>query len=147
MRVLTFQPQFHALIRSGQKTSTIRDTARCKRGDELSLRRWIGKPYKPPGQELLIPNQVCAAVTPVRMEISKRGNFKFYIIPEDEGEPIEILMVCGNDVNGHARDIASREGFESWEAMRDWFISAKKIRLGNPYRGAQIEWKYSPLPT
>lgn len=141
MRVLTFQPQFHALIRSGQKTSTIRDKARCKPGDELSLRRWQSRPYNTK-QELLIPNQVCTAVTPVRMEISNRGNFKFYIIPEEEGEPIEILLVCGNDVNGTARDIARREGFPSWEAMRDWFISAKKIRLGNPYRGAQIEWKH-----
>lgn len=141
MRVLTFQPQFHALIRSGQKTSTIRDKARCKPGDELSLRRWIGMPYRTK-QELLIPNQVCTAVTPVRMEISKRGNFKFYIIPEEEGEPIEILLVCGNDVNGTARDIARREGFESWQAMREWFISAKKISLENPYRGAQIEWKH-----
>lgn len=145
MRVLTFQPQFHPLIRSGQKTSTIRDKARCKPGDELSLRRWIGKPYKPPGQELLIPNQVCTAITQVRMEISKRGNFEFYLCGEEE-EPFDDLMVSGNNVSGHAREIARREGFSSWEAMRDWFISAKKIRLGNPYRGAQIEWKYLPLP-
>lgn len=146
MRVLTFQPQFHDPVRSGQKTSTIRDKARCKPGDELSLRQWIGMPYRTK-QKLLIPNQICTAVTTVRMEISKRGNFKFYIIPEDEGEPLEILLVCGNDVNGHAREIARREGFASWEAMRDWFISAKKIRLGKPYRGAQIEWKYSPQTT
>ena len=46
MRVIMFQPRFEEPILQGIKGSTIRGKARCKEGDELSLRVWIGKPYR-----------------------------------------------------------------------------------------------------
>lgn len=142
MRVLTFQPQFHSLIRLGQKTSTIRDKARCKRGEELSLRRWIGKPYKPPGQELLIPNQVCTAVTPVRMEIRSSGAFVFTAFPIG----IAVVLADGDQVTQGACHIARREGFAAFSVMKDWFITNKKITAEHPYHGSLIEWNYSGIP-
>jgi hypothetical protein len=141
MRVLTFQPQFHPLIRSGQKTSTIRDKARCKPGDELSLRRWIGKPYKPPGQELLIPNQVCTAVTQVRMHIHP-GNeaFVMSVVQEYDGSwpgGSWVTIADSHQVTERACHIARREGFASFHVMKDWFITNKKIRPFKPYEGSR----------
>lgn len=139
MRVLTFQLQFHDLIRGGQKTSTIRDNARCKPGDELSLRRWQGRPYTTL-QELLIPNQICSAVSKVAMEIRQCGAFVFSLTHEESGTVV--ILADGRQVEDGACHIARREGFASFAAMKDWFIKNKKITADNPYKGYQIEWNY-----
>ena len=144
MRVLTFQPQFHDFVRSGQKTSTIRDKARCKPGDELSLRQWIGMPYRTK-QKLLIPNQVCAAVTTVRMEIRQSGAFVLSLIHEESGTVV--ILADGEQVKEGACHIARREGFASFNVMKDWFITNKKITAERPYQGNQIEWNYSGIST
>lgn len=145
MRVLTFQPQFHALIRSGQKTSTIRDTARCKPGDELSLRRWQGRPYATK-QEQLISNQICAAVTPVRMWVTPAGAFVMAKVVRREGRGYLETLASSAGVSVEAREIAGREGFHDFDVMKEWFINAKKLRPFVTYKGDMIEWDYSKIP-
>lgn len=145
MRVLTFQPQFHALIRSGQKTSTIRDTARCKPGDELSLRQWQGRPYATK-QKQLITNQICTSVTPVRMWVTPAGAFVMAKVVRREGVDYLETLASSEGVSVEAREIAEREGFPDFDAMKEWFISAKKLRPFVTYKGDMIEWNNSGIP-
>lgn len=116
MRVIMFQPQFEQPILDGIKGSTIRATARCKEGDELSLRLWTGKPYRSKQRELFRTS--CQATANVRIyndRISLDG------------------MVCTE----RERDaVVKREGFGSWQAMRDWFQSTH----GLPFSGEMIIW-------
>ena len=65
MRVILFQDKFAKMVQSGAKKQTIRLTARCKPGDELSLRKWSGKPYRSKQETLL--NSVCTRVQDVRI--------------------------------------------------------------------------------
>jgi hypothetical protein len=94
-------------------------------------------------QELLIPNQVCTAVTAIKMEIGPDGEFRMGLDVSDVflKEPLW-MWLAKDDVVMSA--LAVREGFADFAAMCGWFIEAKKIRSGKPYVGHQIEWKYSP---
>lgn len=93
MRVILFQDRFAELVRSRQKKQTIRKKARCRPGDELSLRRWTGKPYRSKQETLL--NTRCAEVLCV-------------IVDEGKTTP-----------KGEA--FAKADGFESLAEMQDWF--------------------------
>lgn len=116
MRVILFQPRFEEPIVKGIKGSTIRGKARCKQGDVLSLRLWTGKPYRSKQRELFrVECQATAAVRIYHDRISLDG------------------MVCTE----RERDaIVKREGFGSWEAMREWFDTVH----GLPYSGEMIIW-------
>jgi hypothetical protein len=115
MRVLMFKEQFVPKVRDGSKPYTIRKTARCKPGHILSLRRWMGLPYRSK-QEVLMET-VCVAVTPV--EINQWG--------ADLG-----------DVFVHCPDTLARgDGFSGWEEMREWFRQTH----GLPFHGVIIEWE------
>lgn len=116
MRVIMFQPRFEEPILQGIKGSTIRGKARCKEGDELSLRVWSGKPYRSKQRELFrIPCQATADVRIYEDRLSLDG------------------MVCTT----RERDaVVRREGFENWEAMRDWFQATH----GLPFSGEMIIW-------
>lgn len=112
-----FQPRFEEPILQGIKGSTIRKTARCKPGDELSLRVWRGKPYRSKQRELF--PTICKAIADVRISSDR-------------------LSLNGMVCNDRERDdVVEREGFGSWEAMRDWFQTAH----GLPFEGEMIRWR------
>jgi hypothetical protein len=92
MRVFLFQDRFAELVRAGTKRQTIRARARCKPGDELSLRRWTGKPYRSK-QEILRSGERCNAVLGVLIEEDT--------IPDN--------------------DFAQADGFKDWGELLDWF--------------------------
>lgn len=113
MRVIMFQDRFADKVRDGSKPHTIRKTARCKPGDLLSLRRWTGKPYR--SKQEVLREVICTAVCDV------------LIFPCD-------VTIDRNQVSG--QHLAVKDGFGSWEEMRDWF---DKVH-GLPFRGWLIEW-------
>lgn len=93
MRVILFQDKFAELVRSGAKKQTIRRKSRCKPGDELSLRKWSGKPYR--SKQETICNSVCTRVQEVRIY---------------EGPATETSEI-----------LARADGFSSHAEMQAWF--------------------------
>jgi len=113
MRGILFHQRFHQLILDGIKTSTIRDTARCKEGDDLSLRRWTDKPYRSKQQVLMdVP---CRSVGPIT--ISDDGIERYGLYSEPDA-------------------VARGEGFVDWADMLIWFKANKTL----PYEGWLIQW-------
>jgi len=93
MRVILFQDKFAELVRSGEKKQTIRLSARCKPGDELSLRKWTGKPYR--SKQETLRNSVCTRVQEVQIY---------------EGPSTETSEM-----------LARADGFSSHAEMQAWF--------------------------
>lgn len=123
MRVLMFQPRFQAAVVEGRKKHTIRPKARCKPGDELSLRKWKDKPYRSL-QLPLLPTVICTAVKAVRIfpDIWQGGGF--HIMLNDQ--PVA-------DLDAFARN----DGFRDADDMRAWFEQTHDL----PFEGELIEWK------
>lgn len=117
MRVIMFQPQFVPQIEAGTKRSTIRPRARCKPGDELSLRQWTGKPYRSKQREIMCRPR-CKAVNDIRINngtVSVNG-----------------MVLHGKEES----ELARCDGFADFVAMRDWFEKTH----GLPFSGELIEW-------
>jgi hypothetical protein len=117
MRVILFKEQFIEAVRKGEKTQTIRKTARCKPGDALSLRRWTGKPYR--SKQEIIGEVKCTSVQQV---VINQGSIVVDgWVEEDEG-PLSRL--------------AQYDGFDNWIAMVEWFRAVH----GLPFCGELIKW-------
>ena len=121
MKVIMFQKQFSPKVVTGKKRQTIRKRARCRQGDELSLRRWADKPYRSKHVRLL-DGVVCTGIE--RIEIDVRGVTLFgrreRLI---EGDPA-------------LSEFAREDGFTGWVEMRNWFLETH----GLPFRGEVIKW-------
>lgn len=111
MRVFLFKERFADLIVSGQKTTTIRATAWCKPGDDLSLRKWTGKPYR--SKQAVLMDTKCQSVSPIFVDEAPS--------PQDQLTP----------------EIARGDGFSSVEEMREFFRSVH----GLPFHGDLIAWR------
>lgn len=131
MRVIMFQPQFHSAIWSGRKKSTIRRRARCKPGDELSLRKWSGRPYGKGTTQIELRSATCKSVTRLTLGISSQGNW--WVIRQTENGP-ELMN------QNNLKHLAKIEGFDSVESMRDWFVLNHKLKPGLGMEGEQIQW-------
>lgn len=131
--VYCFQPRFAELVASGAKRQTIRgerkDGLSPAPGDVLSLRAWVGLPYRSK-QRLLRSEEVCVAVGTV--EIGE--NFAKMDTPFDK-EWYEQSMK--NPAGGCEFEYLARaDGFASFEEMRAWF----REQHGLPFRGVLIRW-------
>lgn len=116
MRVILFQDRFAELVRAGTKRQTIRKAAKCKPGDELSLRRWTGKPYRSK-QEALRPIEICRAVEPIRLAI-------------------EDYVEAGAGEVARQALIAKADGFSCYADMLEWFEKTH----GLPFKGEIVKW-------
>lgn len=115
MRVVMIQERFVKSVLDGVKTGTIRKTARCEAGDLVSIRRWVGKPYR--SQQELVANMEVLEVLPVRiMRLAAAVRKPFQLI--------------------HPDDLAEMEGFKSWPEMVGWFDETH----GLPFDGFWIRW-------
>lgn len=123
MRVLMFQPRFQTAVVEGRKKHTIRPKARCKPGDELSLRKWKDKPYRSL-QLPLLPTVICTAVKDVRIfpDIWVGGGFHIMV----NRAPVV-------DLDAFARE----DGFKDADDLRAWFEQTHDL----PFEGELIEWK------
>lgn len=121
MIVKMFKPQFAGLVGRGEKLQTIRPTPKRlpKIGDEVSLRTWIGKPYR--SKQRIIGTGIIDGVHEVEIHS-------------------ESLIFDGRRVGSGMREaFAKADGFENWPAMVDWFRSTHDL----PFEGIAIFWKLS----
>ncbi len=129
--VRMFQPRFAQLVESGNKRQTIRPPPKRipRRGDHLSLRMWIGKPYRSK-QRVLLETKL--------EEIKVLGIF-------DEGIVMQppsgcLLAIAGARIitlrDEQADRFARDDGFADWNEMRDWF----KAEHGLPFDGVVLYW-------
>ena len=121
MRVLLFQPRFADLVRRGFKTQTIRTHARCKPGDAVSLRTWIGKARQKGSYQKVLLESVCTEVSPVSVSRGGIGT-------------IDMVMLDGSP---NAETFAQADGFANFADMRDWFKSTHDL----PFHGELIKWR------
>ena len=113
--VILFQDWKAAKVKDGSSLQTIRPPRKrpIHPGDELSLRRWTGKPYR--SKQEVLREAVCSEV--MGIEISKL--FVTYSVPGP-----------GLDALAHA------DGFRDWPEMREWFRKTH----GLPFVGVLIRW-------
>lgn len=123
MIVLTFQPRFAPLVKSGAKRQTIRLPRKrpIRVGDRLSLREWTGRPYMSP-QRILVDDVPCTRISQIHIGV---------------GEHRDEVMLGGQALDVILREkIAVSDGFDSWLAMRGWFSE----QHGLPFTGVLIGW-------
>ena len=113
-----FQDQFVPKVRSGAKTHTIRLNARCSPGDNLSLRRWTGKPYR--SKHEIIREVVCKSVEGIWIN-SYRQTVEVRSRRLDDGE-VELL--------------AKSDGFVDAKAMYIWFCKTHS----SDFYGDLVRW-------
>ena len=118
MRVLMFQHQFIDAIMAGTKRSTIRVRARCRLGDQLSLRTWEGKPYR--SKHRVLADVTCVNTSPI--QISADG----------------VILGCFNLSAETAHNLAVADGFASFQEMAEWFAKTHKTDI---FTGELIEWR------
>ncbi len=121
MPAISFQERFAGPVETRAKRQTIRPKRKreIKVGDTLHL--YTGMRTK---RCRMLGSAVCLDVIPI--EISDE-----HIAINDAGK-IEVLRRREAGLNRFAR----RDGFDSWEEMRDWF----KNRYGLPFEGVLITW-------
>lgn len=126
MNYLTFQSQFHALVLSGAKVTTIRGSSKVKPGERFALRYWTGRPYG--SKQGTLGTATCLDVEPIEIHcsldiISKRTSLK-------------IIGDLGECTPGETEAIARSDGFESAASMLQWFTDHHEL----PLRGKLITW-------
>lgn len=113
--VRMFKPQFAPLVESGVKCQTVRPIPKRmpKPGDRISLRMWVGNPYRSKQRVLR-----AATISEVWMvDITETG-----IAVNSIAEPCDAFAVA--------------DGFRDFFELRDWF----KATHGLPFEGVVIKW-------
>jgi hypothetical protein len=122
VRFLMFAPRFHAPVRSGAKSQTIREERErdpVAPGEELSLRRWVGKPYRSRHEELVPGGVVCRAVRPVK------------VVTDPAARSVRVWLDYSPLLREDLRQFIAADGFESAEDMFNYYLSAGvKLREG-----------------
>lgn len=127
--VRLFKPQFATLVEYGEKLQTVRPIPKRmpKRGENISLRMWTGKPYR--SKQRVLCESVISDVIPVE------------ITAED--------ITLGDVILGVTAEwlFARADGFKTPVEMRFWF----RHEHGFPFNGIVIQWlatasMLKPLP-
>ena len=119
MVAFNFKPEFVDLIKSGIKTQTIREKARCKIGDNLQL--YTGMRTKACKK---IIDAVCTSITPI------------YI---DSGS--EIVKLGSHRLNAaQLEELAIKDGFNN----DDNFLLFFNDNYGEFFNGYLITWSLEP---
>jgi hypothetical protein len=119
MKVLMFKPQFAEAVEAGTKRQTVRPTRKSPimAGDELSLRKWIGLPYRSP--QILLRISTCTSTQP--FEITREGYVK-----------VDSQMLITKELE----EFAHADGFKNSDRLLIWFDETH----GLPFRGTLIKW-------
>jgi hypothetical protein len=121
-----FQTWKAAMVRDRESCQTIRKNARCKPGDTLSLRMWVGKPRAKGSRHYVIRQVTCESVRTI------------WLRDEMTGQPSTFAVSVGgrrlDEVEGD--DFARADGFYDAADMRDWFLR----QYGLPFTGHVITW-------
>lgn len=134
MRVLTFDPQFHSAVWSGRKSSTIRVLERrVQPGEQLSLRKWDGRPYGKGVKQVELRSAVCKFVTPILIRLDSEGALVVVYYPGNSERERKLDA-------GTLFALALQEGFDDEGQMRSYFIGSGAIGLWKTFVGDLIEW-------
>lgn len=127
MIVLTFQPRFAGLVRTGAKRQTIRLERKrpIKPGDELSLREWSGRPYLSK-QNVLRDGERCSSTEEFRIENHGFEDFNLTMFHLN-GNMLDLLDM---------EKLALADGFSDLYEMYTWFCKTHGI----PFKGVLIKW-------
>lgn len=130
MRVYLFQPRFHPLIRTGEKTTTIRAMDKrgwefCQRakGQPVSLRGWRGKPRQRGSRQFELLQSRIVLVSRVRITIQGAT------ILNGDGSPAALTV--DSDV------LAERDGFRDYDDLLSWFLPVHSL----PFGGVLYGWE------
>ena len=125
MVAINFKKQFAGDVENGFKTQTIRQNARCKRGDALQL--YTGQRTK---QCRKLADAVCKRVRKVKLcatEMFIDGN-RLYAGSDYENE----------ELYEYDNDFANKDGFDTYMDMAAWFEDNYGAL---PFEGYVIEWE------
>lgn len=130
MSVIMFQDRFADKVRDGSKIHTIRLPRKrpIKRGDKLSLRRWIGKAYR--SKQEVLKECVCESALPLSL-LQEDG--KCYVVFGKDS-----WNLSTQEINQLAID----DGFSGPAEMLQWFQDTH----GLPFHGTLIQWKLNENP-
>lgn len=119
MKVLMFKPQFAEAVEAGTKRQTVRPRRKnpIEPGDELSLRKWTGLPYRSP--QILLRTAICAIVRDITITRHGFAIIDGIVMPDAEQE-----------------EFARADGFTDSDTMVKWF----KETHGLPFHGTLIKW-------
>lgn len=122
--VIMFAPQFAQKVELGIKPTTIRGTRKrvINVGDTLSLREWLGKPYR--SKQRILRTATCTKVEVFGITGPLAGGRSFVTI-ERARLPIE-----------EANELAMMDGFTDIHALIEWFRDVH----GLPFVGVRIHW-------
>lgn len=126
MIVKMFQPPFARLVLKDRKRQMIWPWPKNlrlfpKRGQKISLREWMGKPYR--SRQRVLREAHVSYVATVRMTRNTITVAGWYRLTKAGHEPLR-------------NELARLDGFRDWEEMRDWFATT----YGLPFRGVLIRW-------
>jgi hypothetical protein len=119
MIVRMFKPRFARLVLDGTKRQTVRrwPVRLPKIGETISLREWIGKPYR--SKQRLLRESVVTGFS--RVEIDERDYGRLWL-----GNTLA-------DINA----FAVADGFSDAHEFLDWFDA----QYGLPFTGIVIHWQ------
>lgn len=123
MVAINFQERFAEDIEDGRKLQTIRQKARCKRGDKLQL--YTGQRTR---KCRLLMNAVCTSVVPIRIEATE-----MFL----DGKRLIAGSALRDEYEDRDNDFAKADGFGGFVEMADWF----RERYGLPFEGFVIKWR------
>ena len=128
MVAYNFQKQFADAVESGKKKQTIRaprKNGHAKVGDKLQL--YTGMRRK--GHCRKLRDAVCSGASSVKIE-------DHHLRIEIEQDHYCLLSYAEPDSQDDMERFAQADGFDSWEAMRDWFEQQHSL----PFEGVLIMW-------
>lgn len=113
-----FKPRFASLVEAGKKLQTVRPTPKRmpNHGDTLSLRMWIGKPYR--SKQRVLREVTVLSVNRIKLDVTD----------------IWFDDVRASEAKQEA--FAQADGFTDRDEMLDWFCNEH----GLPFEGIVILW-------
>lgn len=124
MVAINFKKQFADDVEDGHKKQTIRQKARCKRGDQLQL--YTGMRTKSCRK---LRDTVCTAVIPVKI-----CDTEMFL----DGKRLLAGNAARDEYEDHDNDFARADGFSGFTEMADFF----RAEYGElPFDGFVIRWR------
>lgn len=125
MRVILYNSGLGPKVASGEKTTTIRQRARCRPGDVLSHREWTGLPYRSKQRELCRTKcQGVQRITIREASCTLECEVKTVSDEQELKHPKNLDMIARSD------------GFSTWQELVNWFTKTH----GLPFTGELIRW-------
>lgn len=128
--VRMFKPQFAHFVKAGTKKQTVRPVPKVlpKPGDMLSLREWIGRPYRSKQRE------ICKAVVSEVIGVLILSPMSIYLSKMHDPNVASRWQVLSTK---EQCEFACADGFKGRGEMLDWF----EKQHGLPFTGILIKWE------